>query len=219
MLPWHDIHVVMLDMDGTLLDLNFDTHFWREHVPRRYAELRGLELDDAKNELYPRFREVEGTMDWYCLDYWSQTLELDVAALKQEVDHLIAIHPQVVDFLQWARNADKRLLLVTNAHAKSLALKMERTQLAHRFHAVICAHDLGLPKEQPEFWSKLAQIEPFDPEHTLLVDDSAAVLRSAHRFGIAHLRGVAQPDTQAPPLQPGDFETISSFGDIMPSTC
>ena len=35
---WRDIDTVFLDMDGTLLDLHFDIHFWQTHVPRRYAE-------------------------------------------------------------------------------------------------------------------------------------------------------------------------------------
>ena len=41
-LPWSDIDTVLLDMDGTLLDLHFDNHFWLEHLPQRYAELHGV---------------------------------------------------------------------------------------------------------------------------------------------------------------------------------
>lgn len=216
MLAWEDIETVLLDMDGTLLDLNFDTHFWLEHVPRRYAAVRGLDLAAAKAELVPRYKQVEGTIDWYCLDYWSRELKLDVAALKQEVEHLIAVHPDVPDFLESLRKNRKRVLLVTNAHAKSLALKMERTQLAHRFDRVICAHDLGLPKEQPVFWSRLRHKEPFDPSRTLLVDDSIAVLRSAQAYGIAYLLAVHQPDSQAPPREVDDFEMVRSFRDITP---
>ena len=216
MLAWQDIRVVMLDMDGTLLDLNFDTHFWREHVPKRYAALRDMDLDTAKAELFLRYAEVEGTMDWYCLDYWSRELELDIAALKQEVDHLIAVHPHVPGFLDALREMGKRVILVTNAHAKSLALKMDRTQLRHRFDAVICSHDLGLPKEDPMFWARLRVREPFDPRYTLLVDDSLAVLRSARTYGICHLLAVSRPDSRAPPRDVTEFETVLSFQDIMP---
>ena len=37
-----DIDTVLLDMDGTLLDLHYDNHFWLEHLPQRYAELHGI---------------------------------------------------------------------------------------------------------------------------------------------------------------------------------
>ena len=39
---WENIETVLLDMDGTLLDLHFDNHFWLQHVPVCYAEKHGL---------------------------------------------------------------------------------------------------------------------------------------------------------------------------------
>ena len=43
-LDWDSIDTVLLDMDGTLLDLHFDNHFWLEFVPHKYAELKGIAL-------------------------------------------------------------------------------------------------------------------------------------------------------------------------------
>jgi len=216
LIQWNDIRTVLLDMDGTLLDLHFDNHFWLEHMPRRYAEERDIPLEDARQELLSRYKLVEGTMDWYCLDYWSDKLGMDVAALKEEVDHLIAVHPNVVKFLEAVRASGRRAVLVTNAHMKSLNLKMERTQLAGHFDAIICAHNIGVPKEDPGFWSKLHTVEPFERENTLLVDDSLAVLRSAQEYGMGTLLCVHQPDSQAPDKDVGEFEAIRSFADIMP---
>lgn len=218
MIHWDDIHTVLLDMDGTLLDLHFDNHFWLEHMPRRYAEARGLALPAAREELMTLYRQVEGTMDWYCLDYWSQTLDMDVAALKEEVDHLIAVHPRVVDFLDAVRATKRRAVLVTNAHMKSLRLKMDRTQLEGHLDAVYCAHDFGRPKEDPQFWPLLQTVEPFEASRTLLVDDSLPVLRSAREYGIAHLLCVHRPDSRAPDKDVGDFQAIRGFADIMPVT-
>ncbi|MEW8562777.1 MAG: HAD family hydrolase, partial [Candidatus Thiodiazotropha sp.] len=127
MIDWNQIDIVMLDMDGTLLDLHFDNHFWLEHVPARYAEANGMVLEQAKHELLARYKSVEGTLEWYCIDHWSRELELDIALLKEEVDHLIAVHPHVVDFLDQLMCAGKERILVTNAHQKTLALKMEKT--------------------------------------------------------------------------------------------
>lgn len=216
MIDWQQIDTVFLDMDGTLLDLNFDTYFWLEHVPRRFSEKHGIELELAKAQLMERYQAIMGTIDWYSIDYWTRELELDIALLKEEVDHLIAVHPYVTDFLDAVRMAEKRVLLVTNAHMKSLELKMNRTRLGGHFDRLVCSHNLGLPKENPEFWDRLQEVEAFDPQRTLLVDDSLPVLRSAREYGIGWLLAVYEPDTRQPRRDVAEFDAIETFRDILP---
>jgi putative hydrolase of the HAD superfamily len=216
MIAWNQIETVLLDMDGTLLDLHYDNHFWLEHVPQRYAEKHGISPAAAKDELLARYKRAEGTLDWYCVDYWTRELGLDIPLLKEEVDHLIAIHPHVLDFLHAVRAQGKRVLLVTNAHGKAIALKFRRTQLGGHFDAVVCSHDLRVPKEHAGFWHKLQALHPFDTERAMLVDDSLPVLRSARDFGIRRLLAVKRPDSRGPLKEQDEFPAISSFLDIMP---
>jgi HAD superfamily hydrolase (TIGR01509 family) len=217
MVTWQKIDTVMLDMDGTLLDLHFDNHFWLEHVPLRYAEKNGLTIEQSKDALMQRYRKAEGTLEWYCVDYWTEQLGLDIETLKQEVDHLIAVFPYVVDFLEAVRTKKKRIVLVTNAHGKALKIKMDRTQLGGHFDRLICSHDLGLPKEDLSFWGKLQTIEPFSKQRTLFIDDSLPVLRSAQAYGIANLLAVVKPDSKAPAKEVEEFEAIQSFRQIIPA--
>ncbi len=218
MLDWNRIDTVLLDMDGTLLDLHFDNHFWREHVPRRYAERHALSLEAARAALFPRYQDAEGTIDWYCVDYWTEQLGLDIALLKQEVDHLIAVRPHVHTFLERLRQCGIPRVLVTNAHHKALMLKLERTALHDHLDAIVCAHDFRIPKEDPRFWDHLQARHPFSPERTLLVDDSLPVLRSARDHGIAHLRAVKTPDSRNPPKDTAEFAAIGDFREIMPGS-
>jgi putative hydrolase of the HAD superfamily len=216
MIDWRNISSVFLDMDGTLLDLNFDNHFWLEFVPLRYAERHGLSVAEAKAELTPRFKETEGRLEWYCLDYWTDRLCLDIVGLKAELAGLIAILPHVTDFLDAVRKAEKRLVLVTNAHPKSLGLKLERTCLHGFFDEIFSSHAFGFPKEHPGFWKALSAVEPFSADQALLVDDSVTVLRAARQFGIRHVIAVKKPDSRQPPRNIVEFDAIEDFRELRP---
>lgn len=212
---WQAIDTVLLDMDGTLLDLHFDNHFWRTHLPRRYGEAKGLSFEQAREELMARYHARAGTLEWYSVDFWQTELELDIMRLKDEVAHLIAVHPAVPEFLAALHQAGKTLVLATNAHHKSLTLKMARTHLEPHFDALISSHALGAPKEECAFWERLKEIVPFDPARTLLIDDSLSVLTAAQRFGIAHLIAVRRPDSRAEVVETGSFAAIDGFAQLL----
>lgn len=215
MINWKNIDTVLLDMDGTLLDLNFDNHFWKEFVPQKYAQLHDMPITEAKQQLAPLFKSMEGKLEWYCLDYWSAALRLDITGLKTELSELIAVLPHVIDFLEKIRLSPKKAFLVTNAHRDSLALKMEKTCLHPFFDGIVSSHDLGLPKEHRDFWGLLQQWQTFDPATTLLVDDNLAVLASARRFGIGHLISVSRPDSRQPKRVITDYPAIEDFRELM----
>ncbi|MGH8307922.1 MAG: GMP/IMP nucleotidase [Gammaproteobacteria bacterium] len=214
---WPGIRTVFLDMDGTLLDLHFDNYFWREHVPLRYGERYGLTLEGAKAELIPRFRAMEGTLQWYCLDYWSRELNLDIMALKRELRYLIRVQPQVEEFLSWLHTSGRRLVLVTNAHAEALSLKLECTRIDRYFNRVISSHAFGCQKETHTFWQKLQEIESFDPYTSLLADDNLPVLRTAREYGIRQVFAMRRPDSQQPSREISEFPSVETLAELMPA--
>jgi putative hydrolase of the HAD superfamily len=214
-IDWKIIDTVLLDMDGTLLDLNFDNHFWKEFVPLNFAKKQGLSIEVAKQELQPRFKSMEGKLEWYCLDYWSEVLELDIVGLKAELSGLIAVLPHVTEFLEKLHQSSKKVYLVTNAHRDSLDLKMEKTCLQTFFDVIISSHDLGFPKENPDFWRLLQQQQKFEKQTTIMIDDSLAVLNAAKQFGIAYLISVSRPDSQLPKRDITKYPAIEDFRELM----
>ena len=214
-LNWHAIDTVLLDMDGTLLDLHFDNHFWMEHLPQRYAELHGVSRAMAEMELQPMFERNAGQLQWYCLDFWSTELNIPVRELKLETAHLIALRPDADTFLAAIKQAGKRVILITNAHRDSLSLKLERIELAPYFERLISSHDYGFPKEDPQFWTALHADIHFDPARSLFIDDTLPILRSARDFGVGHLLAVKEPDSKKGPKDTAEFAAVDDYRDLI----
>lgn len=215
MIDWRAIDTVLLDMDGTLLDLHFDSHFWLEHLPRRYVELH--QLDEATQEVVrSKVLHEQGTLNWYSLDYWSRELDVDVVALKREIQHLIGLRGDALDFLKWLKQAHPRVVLATNADRASLELKLPLTGLEQYLDVIVSSADLGVPKEEQAFWFALQEVEPFDPSRTLFIDDNPRVLESAREFGIRHLLGIKQPDSRRPERELEEFVALDTFAAILP---
>ncbi|GLX78922.1 haloacid dehalogenase [Thalassotalea insulae] len=215
MLDWSKISTVLLDMDGTILDLHFDNHFWLEHLPKRVSERDNIPLAQAKEQLQQQYQEVAGTIGWYCLDYWAEQTQLPITMLKREVQHLIQLRNDAQLFLNALKATGRKIILVTNAHPDSLSLKVERTQLDKYFNKLYSTHEFGVTKESQELWQKLKQTEPFDLASTLFVDDSLDILASAKEFGIKHLLAVANPDSQQQAREIKGYPSITNFNDLV----
>ena|SRR5690349_19338062 len=216
-LNWNAIDTVLLDMDGTLLDLRFDNYFWLELIPQQYAHARGISLSAAHAELGPRFDAHRGQLNWYCTDFWSRELQLNVAALKHEARaHIRWLHGAET-FLRAVRAANKRLLLVTNAHHDSVRIKSAQTGLSQHFDVVISSHRYGYPKEQAMFWRHFHREHAFDPARSIFVDDSLPVLRAAREFGIGTVIAVTHPDSEQPVRDCAEFPSVVRVADLWPN--
>jgi len=214
-LSWQQIDCILLDMDGTLLDLHFDNYFWLNYLPKCYAKKQNIPLSEATNYLQGLFSQHAGTLHWYCTDFWSSELNLSIVQLKQQVAERIAPRKGALDFLAALKRAGKRLILATNAHPDSLCLKMQKVPISIYFEQMISSHSYGYPKEDARFWTALIQDLQVNPARCLLIDDSLAVLRSAKHFGIGYQLAVKQPDSQMPEKDCEEFAAVEDFSSLL----
>ena len=210
-----DVDTLLLDLDGTLLDLAFDNRFWRQVVPEAYGALHGISVQQALDEITPKMASVEGTLPWYCLDHWSRTLDMDLSTLKTEHAGHVAWLPGARQFLLRQRAAGRRLVLATNSHPETLRIKVEQTRVTDYLDAAYSSHPFGAPKEDPRFWQGFRAVEAFDPRRTAFIDDNAHVLRAGQAAGVAHLIAVTRPDTTLPEkAPPALFPWVRAVADL-----
>ncbi len=202
-------------MDGTLLDLHFDNHFWLEHMPKRYAEKNNLPYDQASDILMQHSESTLGSLNWYCLDHWTETLDMDIVALKHEVADKIAIRDNVIQFLIHLRKLKKRVVLLTNAHNNSVKLKFGYVEIEEYFDKIITSHDIGLAKEETGFWEALEAYENYDKNQSLFIDDNFDVLDNARKFGIKHLLTISKPDSQKPIKDTHNYVAIEDYQQLI----
>jgi len=214
-LDWTRIDTVLLDMDGTLLDLRFDNWFWQDLIPEHYARVHGLTVERARDILGPKFVASIGTLDWYCVDHWSRELGLDVTGIKRNVREQVQFLPGAAGFLTMLKGKGKRAVLLTNAHPATLAIKNAHVDLLQYLDVCYSTHPFGVPKEHPDFWARFQAVEPFDRERTLFIDDSLPVLQAAATFGIRELRAVRHPDSGRGPKATGGFIAIDGVGQLI----
>jgi len=206
---------LMLDMDGTILDLAFDNYVWKDLVPRRYALANKLSFEEARQQLFEKYRSMQGNLQWYCLDHWNDQLGIDVVKIHHDVTHRIGYLPGALDFLRKMHDSEKRVLLVTNSHQDTLDLKDAVTGLGDYFDGIYSSHTYGHPKESQAFWHALQEDVDFDVETTLFVDDSQPVLRSASDYGVQMLVTVTRPDTSEPVRHGSDFRGVEGVRDLL----
>lgn len=215
MIPFEEIDVVLLDMDGTLLDKYFDDYFWEHLVPQKYAEKHNITFKKAKKELFKRYKSQERTLNWTDIDFWSRDLDLDIPALKEQIKHLIEVHPNVEEFLQKLKSQKKSLYLITNAHYKVLDLKMKKTDLGKYFDRCITSFEIGYPKELLQFWKEIEKIIEFNKEKTLFIDDTPEILRTAKDFGIKYLLLKIKANSKKQDNPQTEFPYIKDFKELL----
>ena len=168
-----DIECLLIDMDGVILDNAYDNDFWQNQIPEVIADSKSIAFDDAKRLAIQIFNYKKNTKDWYDVDYWSNMLDIDIEAQKRSEKSFsrISLYDGVIDTLSVLKNKTK-MILITNAHRKTLNIKLEKYNLTPYFDEMVCAHELNYVKEDIQLWYMLRSKYRLDYEKTLLVEDT-----------------------------------------------
>jgi putative hydrolase of the HAD superfamily len=214
---WDNVDCVFLDMDGTLLDLNYDNRVWNELVPQAFAAHQGLTLQEAKDKLLTHMREIHGTIEYYSFEYWSAFTDVDLIAEHKHAVELLAYRPGALEFLRWLKANGCPTVIATNAHRSSIRVKDHQINISAEVDAVVSSQDYHSPKEADHFWQALLADHAYTPSRCVFVDDNIPVLDAAARNKIGILYAIATPDSQQASRADLGYPTFDHFAEICPA--
>jgi len=198
-IDWRSIDDVLLDMDGTLLDLHYDATFWLNNVHSIVANLTGEPEHIIQERFHRELKRHEGTLAWYCTDYWADFFGIDLIEAKQQLAHLIRFRPHAEQFLNVLNSLPLRTLIATNAHPDVIQLKLNVVPLEDMVDGIVSSHQYGVAKEHPDFWRALFDEYAINPDRALFMDDSSKVLDAADRAGVREVVEIRHPNLSEPP--------------------
>ena len=210
LIDWSDFDTLLLDMDGTLLDLEFDDHFFMQYMPVR------LDGSGVETRFHTLMESTRGTIQWYCTDNWREHLGFSLIDEMQRFRHQVRWRPGVTDFLRLAKKAGKKLIIATNAHPDVFRLKAEVLEIERFVDVVVSSHDYAEPKEAAAFWTALSDQHNLALQRCAFFDDSEAVLASAIRNQVGCVVGVDKPNSARPPRTLNGHLQIRDFSDLIP---
>ena len=181
-----DIECLLIDMDGVILDNTYDNNFWQDQIPSVLAKKKNITFEDAKRLAIQIFNFKKNTKDWYDVDYWSNMLDIDIEAEKKSETSLskIRLYDDVIDTLSELKKHMK-LILITNAHRKTLNIKLGKFNIEPYFDEMICAHELYYVKEDIQLWYMLRSKYKLDFDKTVLIEDTINNINVALSAGVA----------------------------------
>ncbi len=190
-----DIECLLVDMDGVILDNTYDNNFWQNQIPNVLSKKRNISFNDAKRLAIQIFNFKKNTKDWYDLDYWSNMLDIDIEAEKRSDESLskIKLYDHVTNTLTTLKKSIK-LILITNAHRKTLNIKLGKYDISPYFDEMICAHELHYVKEDIQLWYMLKSKFKLNFEKTILVEDTINNINVALSAGVSSAVYVGDED-------------------------
>ena len=150
-IDWQTVDDVLLDMDGTLLDLHYDATFWLKNVHSIVASFTGESENEIRDRFQKELKKHEGTLAWYCTDRWAEFFGIDLIEAKKQLAHLIRYRPHAKQFLEALRPLPLRTIIVTNAHPDVIQLKLDVIPLGTLVDGIVSSHQYGVAKEHPNF--------------------------------------------------------------------
>ncbi|MFA5247263.1 MAG: HAD family hydrolase [Candidatus Micrarchaeia archaeon] len=168
--------VISFDLDGTLVDMDFDLYLWFEELPRLYSIQHSVSLDEAKRIMRAEYDAVGfQKREWYDLCFWIDHHKLCVNPrdVVKDLKQKITVFPDVIPALSKLKSQNRRMVVFSNTPKMFLDIKKKVDGLEGFFERTISVYsDYEKIKSNEGVFVRLASELGVKPCEILHVGDS-----------------------------------------------
>lgn len=213
-----DVHAVIFDMDGVLLDTEkYLVRFWKQAASEAGYELSWEHLlmmrSFASKYAAPVFQELYGP-------------EFDYMAIRERRKELMAEHlrrnglekkPWVDETLDALKAKGYKLAVATATDEKRAYPYLEEIGVRDKFDEIVCATMVENGKPYPDIYLYACSRIGEEPEHCVAVEDSPNGVKSAYGAGcrVIMVPDLSQPDEELASLLTWKAETLMDLTKIL----
>ena len=130
------IKIISFDLDGTLVDKNFDNSIWFEEIPKLYASKNKISFRNAKKFVFSEYAKFEKSHNWTDIGFWFNHFKLkNWKKIINDLKKNIKPYSEVIPVLKKLKKKYK-LIIVTQANMKFVKLKLKAEGLKKYFSYV-----------------------------------------------------------------------------------
>ena len=203
---------ILSDLDGVILNIDYDIKFWESWLPEYIASQSSLTEREAKAEILSKIDLQRGTLNFYDLNYWDDLLNLDCIEIIKEKEEKCSYIEGSYEALQRLSTLENPKYILTNGDPRIQEYKAETNNFLEFFDSIFYSMHAGYPKESREFWALARHNLNLDFKDAIFIDDDFKVVTAAVKAGIKQVVWITEGKNRI--LQNG-VETFPSLADLV----
>lgn len=174
----------IFDMDGTLLD---SMHLWRD-IDLRYLAMHDVSFDETQLDVVKNMTNRE------CADYFIREFHIPktpqqimaewAAMAKESYENELELKPYAADYLKLIHQRNERMIVATSCDVNFARAALSRLQVLDYFERIITTSELGIGKDNPDFFMQCASMMAVKASDCIVYDDLNTAICSAASIGM-----------------------------------
>ena len=165
------LKVISFDVDGTLVDLEYNDLIWFKEIPELIAKKKRISFEKSLKYVGEEYNKLgEYNLNWYDINYWVTYFGLKVSPknILDKYESQVKIFPEVISLLEELKK-NFILIVITSMPREFLIPKMKKLKKYFKFSFSALSDFKEL--KNSEIYSKISKTLNVRPEQILHIGD------------------------------------------------